>query len=66
MQAGAAGRQHRGERLGLALCRADFPWFQDPAMLNTLHLDTMRGNDASVSSSPIRCGLRLSRLSMSV
>jgi hypothetical protein len=35
-------------------------------MLNTLHLDTMRGNDASVSSSPIRCGLRLSRLSMSV
>ncbi len=28
-------------------------------MLNTLHLATMRGNDASVSSSPIRCRPRL-------
>ena len=35
------------------LC-ADFPWLEDPKMLNNLYLDTMRSNSSGISSSPLR------------
>ncbi|KAK9831473.1 hypothetical protein WJX81_008489 [Elliptochloris bilobata] len=38
---------------GRSLC-FDFPWFEDPIMLNNLYLDVMRSNGSTICSSPLR------------